>query len=229
MKDKKLEEQFNGYFEGVNTPDISITEDAKKYVRKPSRLPRLAKIASIAAGVVICVTATALISVNIANKSDGGSMPPPESSAPAIRNEYYGDGELVTVGVNAFNLSEINRSLKFIEKLSLASNAAVTADKSDFSNGDLALVHAKASYVNGVRYDADIYVEFTEKVYSPLSEFTKGEEGSYLGTKYLLTREISDNGEPVNKLFVERGGVKYYFNVQSSDYDSYLKCLQLLG
>ena len=58
MKDKKLEELFNGYFDGIDTPDTSITENAKKFVKKPSVLPRFAKIATVAASAALCVTAT---------------------------------------------------------------------------------------------------------------------------------------------------------------------------
>lgn len=222
MKDKKLEELFNGYFEGTDTPDISITEDAKKFVKKPSVLPRFAKIASIAASAALCVTAAVLITVY--------SLPvsaPPAADAPD-GGETYHDGELLTESVSAYSLSKIDPSLKFIERLSFSPNANVAVSKAEFTDGGLAFVRAKAEFVTTIRYDAEVFVEFTDKTYSPLSGYGDGEAGYYRGMEYALTREVAENGEPINKLFVESGGVKYYFNVISSDPYAYIACLQLL-
>lgn len=230
MKDKKLEELFNGYFEGTDTPDISITEDAKKFVKKPSVLPRFAKIASIAASAVLCVTAAVLITVNVLPSAP--SAPPASdadnSGAADEQISVYGDGDFSTAGVSAYTASKIDPSLKFIERLSLSPNANVTLSKAEFNEGGLAFVKAEAAFITQTRYDAEVFVEFTDKVYSPLAEYRDGEKGYFRGTEYALTREIAENGEPVNKLFVESGGVKYYFNVISTDPDAYLACLQLI-
>ena len=80
------------------------------------------------------------------------------------------------------------------------------------------------------RYDAEIFVEFTDvnSVYSPLKDYREGTVGKYRDVDYYLTRETSENGEPVNKLHFVYGGTKYYFRVASADENSYIKCLEMI-
>lgn len=226
MKDKRLEEQFKGYFEGVEIPELpnNIVADAKKSVkRRESRLPRFAKIASIAASFVLVFAVAAVLIA----RADFSAVQP-ESGAPAAST--YAVSELTYDAENAYNLSKVDKSLKFIENLAYRPYADITEVQTySFKDSEeIAHVKAEVTIISGARYDAEIYVEFTEKTFDSLTDYAKGNAGTYRGLNYRLTREVADNGEPVNKLLVEKDGVKYYFFVQSSDENSYLKCLELL-
>ena len=232
MKDKRLEEQFNGYFEGVTTPELpnNIVADAKKSVkRRDTRLPRFAKIASIAASFVLVFAVAAVLiaradfSVNAPDGSADGSL----GGSAALPT--YGVSELRYDEENAYALSSVDGNLKFIEKLAYLNNADVQrVYTSRFANEDTAHVYAEATYVASTRYDLQIFVEFSDKTFEPLKTYADGAAGTYRGISYYLTKEIAENGEPVNKLLAVKGGVKYYFNVQSSDENAYIKCLELL-
>lgn len=233
MKDKRLEEQFRGYFEGVEIPELpnNIVADAKKSVkRRDTRLPRFAKIASIAASFVLVFAVAAVLiaradfSVVLPDGAHGGST----GSSPSAST--YGDNALLEPKqIDAYTLSSVDNNLKFIENLAYRTNADVeTVETSQFKDGKTAFTYAKVTLISGARYDAEIYVEYAEQTYEPLKSYTEGASGNYRGLKYKLTKETAENGEPVNKLLVEKDGVKYYFYVQSSDENSYTKCLELL-
>lgn len=234
MKDKRLEEQFKEYFNGVDIPELpnNIVADAKKSVkRRDTRLPRFAKIASIAASFVLVFAVAAVLiartdfSVILPDGAQGGSSGKPSTDS------TYGDTALLEPKqIDAYSLASVDTNLKFIENLAYSPGADVeTVETSQFKNGKTAFTYAKVTIISGARYDADIYVEYAEQTYEPLKTYANGKTGTYRGLKYRLTREISEEtGEPVNKLYVEKGGVKYYFNVQSSDENSYIKCLDLL-
>ena len=128
MKDKRLEEQFKGYFEGVTTPELpnDIVADAKKSVkRRDTRLPRFAKIASIAASFVLVFAVAAVLiaradfSVNAPDGSADGSL----GGSAALPT--YGVSELRYDEENAYALSSVDGNLKFIEKLAYLNNADV--------------------------------------------------------------------------------------------------------
>lgn len=235
MKDKRLEEQFKEYFKGVEIPELpnNIVADAKKSVKRRERiLPRVAKIASVAASFAL-VFAVAIV---ILTKTDFSAMPPANggdetgsSGKPVIRT--YDDSALTAPKQeNAYALSAVDKKLKFIENFAYAANAEVKSAQTYYfaESGKLAHAKAEVTYISGVRYDAEIYVEFAEDTYSPLVAYSDGISGTYGGLSYRLIKEVAENGEPANKLFVEKDGVKYYFNVQSSDENSYIKCIGLL-
>ena len=222
MKDKELEKAFNGYFEGVNTPD-NLTQDAKKHVKKRSAfLPSFAKYASIAASVVLVVAVGAVL-LSRANlfKADKGGEPTIQT---------YTADSISKTNANAYALTEIDGSLKFIENLAFSKNSEVTkVEMASFENNETAHVYAEISLVSNARYDAEVYVEFAEYTYAPLAEYRQGESGYYRGINYSLIRTTDEiSGELVNMLYAQKDGVKYYFRIQSSDSNSYQKCLQLI-
>lgn len=234
MKDKRLEEQFKGYFEGVEIPELpnNIVADAKKSVkRRDGTLARFAKIASIAASFVLVFAVAAVLIARTdfsVVQPDGGnhggaSGAPPTASTYAV-SELRFDEE------NAYTLSKVDKKLQFIENLAYKPNAEVKgAYTSHFANEERAFAYAEVTLISGVRYDAQIFVEYTEQTFEPLKDYADGTTGTYRGVSYRLNNEdIAENGEPVNKLYIERGGVKYYFTVQSSDKNSYMKCIDLL-
>ena len=221
MKDRELEKVFNGYFEGVNTPD-NLTQDAKKQVKKRNAfLPAFAKYASVAASFVVVVAVGAVL-LSRANLFNAGSK------APELLT--YADEQLTKTETTAYELSEIDNSLKFIEELAYSENAAVyRVERATFEDSTTAHVKAEFSLVTDTRYDAEIYVEFAEYAYAPLAEYTKGESGYYRGIDYnLICTTDETSGELVTMLYAQKGGVKYYFTVLSSDSDSYKKCLELI-
>ena len=230
MKDIRLEEQFKGYFEGVDIPELpnGIVADAKKSAKKrDTRLPRFAKIASIAASFVLVFAVAAVL---IARTDFSAMLPDEGASSPPPTVSTYDASSLRFDDENAYTLSKVDKNLKFIENLAYKPNAEVTTVvTSRFADEERAFTYAEATLISGARYDTQIFVEYSELTFEPLKSYADGKTGTYRGIKYRLTKEISEEtGEPVNKLFVERDGVKYYFNVQSSDENSYIKCLELL-
>ena len=221
MKDKELEKAFNGYFEGVNTPD-NITQDAKKQVKKRSAfLPALAKYGSIAASAVLVVA----VSVVLLSRSNLFKVK--SDNAPELLT--YSSEQITTIEGDAYTLSKTNGALKFIENIACSKNAAVNnVEIASFENEETAHVRAEISMVTDTRYDAEVYVEFAEYSFAPLAEYQQGSSGYYHGISYKLIRTTDDSGELVCKLYAKKGEVKYYFNVKSSDSESYLKCLQLI-
>ena len=251
MKDKKLEEEFEVYFKGVNTPD-NITGDAKKFVKpKQSFLPKFVKFASVAASFVLvfAVALTIVIKSNLNNPSDGDTSaenPPanaPDAEAPDAAEtpgatgtpddgfRYYTDADISTVQANAYSISSLNGSLKFIENFAVASNASVSTCEVSYIGKTLTLAKAEISVLNGLtRDDATVFVEFTESklIYDELEEYYGETKNNYRGAEYYLTRTVGENGEPQFKLHISYRGVKYYFNVTSPDQKAYQRYLNLI-
>ena len=248
MKDKKLEQQFNEYFDGIEVP-ANLAEDAKKFVKKPEKssvLPRFLKIASVAASFIVCFAVIfALVlrfnpPVGETNKGDGtasedSNRPVPPSSGDNGADEpsasdpaYYGTDDITFAYTDPYTISGGKTPLKFIEALALADNAYVTAQTATFEDGSEAFAYAEVTLISGVRDETKIYVEFTDGVYEELKAYREGEKINYGGITFYLTQETDDYGEPVSKVFTQKGGVKYYFAVTSSDTQSYIKYLQLI-
>lgn len=233
MKDKKLEQEFEEYFKGIKTPD-NITGDAKKHVKpKQNFLPKFVKFASIAASFVLvfAVALTVILKVDFNKKDDDLA----NSSAPTVPDDngfkFYTDADLTSEYANAYSLSSIDRSLKFIENFALSSNASVKECKASYNGGKLALATAEITVLNGLsRDETKVYVEFTDEnyIYDPLADYYDGNKGLYRGAEYYLTKGTAENGEPQFKLHVSYRGVKYYFDVTSSDKNAYERYLNLI-
>lgn len=236
MKDKKLEQEFGEYFKGVNIPD-DITDDAKRYVKpKQSAMPKFLKFASIAASfaLVFAVSLTIILKVDF-NKNDdihyGGTVSPSSPAPDDNGLKLYTDADLTAENANAYSISTVDSSLKFIENFAIASNASVNSCTASYRGGKLALAKAEITILSsGVRDDITVFVEFTEKntVYSGLEEYYEGREGTFRGAEYYLTQGTAENGEPQFKLHVTYKGVKYYFNVTSTDEKAYERYLNLI-
>ena len=255
MKDDRLEKQFEEYFKGVNISD-DITADAKASVSPRRRImPKIVKFASIAASIVLVfAVAISIIFRNDFNKgssvgnSSGDSSPsapespsepgdsdPPAGGAPDFEGDsrfvLYADSDINRVEVSAYSLTSLDTSLKLIENFALADNADVTACNAGYMGGKLALVEASVSLLNGfIRDETTIFVEFTESrlVYDGVADYYDGKLNYYYGAQYYLTSITGENGEPEFKLHILYKGVKYYFNVRSSDRYAYEKYLNLV-
>ena len=239
MKDNRLEKEFDEYFKGVNTPD-NITGDAKKLIKPKSNfLPRFVKFASVAASLVLVFAVALAIILNTDFKkspSDGDSMDgqapgQSDSSADVPRFDLYTDSDLVLTDENAYSISTLDKSLKFIENFALAGNASVGTCTAGYRDGELAIVKAEISLMSGLnRDDTTVFIEFTDTntVYGELAEYYDGTVHYYYGVNYYLTVTTGENGEPEFKLHILYKGVKYYFNVHSSDEAAYEKYLNLV-
>lgn len=230
MKDRKLEEEFNGYFEGMNIPD-NLTADAKKYVKKRSSFnaPKFAKIASVAASAVL----VAAVSAVLISRADFPAFSNPDNS-PSGGNDsenvpVYTASEIVYTKCDPYALSATDPSLKVLKKLAYSQNAQVNGVyTSVFADGEKANVYADFYIVDGSRHETELIIEYASATFEPLKEYRDGKTDKYNGLTYSLTSETDEeSGEPVNKLFVSINGVKYYFKITSSDKDSYLKYLKM--
>ena len=253
MKDKRLENEFDEYFKGLNISD-DIIEDAKKAVVPKRRiLPKIVKFASIAASIVLVFALSLTFMLNAFSPKKGagngsGSLgteqpdsEPPSSSAPGVSGDenssgkfvLYADSDLTKKSVSAYTLSSLDSSLNLIENFALADNASVEYCKAGYNMNDkLVLVEAKVNILSGlVRDETTIFVEFTDKnlVYDELESYYGGTIQYFRGAQYYLTQTTSQNGEPEFKLHIYYGGVKYYFNVHSSDIKAYEKYLQMVA
>lgn len=240
MKDERLEKEFEEYFKGVNTPG-NIIGDAKNLVRRRRKvLPKFVKFASIAASVVLVfAVALTIVLKSDFNRGDSSAPPAADSSQGNSPNgvpdnngfKYYTDAQLSTRIADAYSISSLNKSLKFIENFAIASNASVNSCEAGYTDGKLTLAKANVSILSGLsRDETTVYVEFTEEklVYDGLADYYKGSKSYYRGAEYYLTRTTAENGEPNFKLHVSYRGVKYYFDVISSDVRAYEKYLDLI-
>lgn len=220
MKDDRLEKQFDEYFGNVNIPD-NITADAKKYVKKPF-MPAFVKFACAAASFALVLTVSLAVFFSVRTQI-------PADTDKGAQVSVYDESDLAYRQTDVYGITEINKSLDFIRNLAYR-GASVSDCSAGYIGGELAIVKSDVSLIDGLnRYDAEIFVEFTENsVYSPLKKYSEGAENSYNGVAYYLTRATAENGEPVCKLHFVYGGTKYYFNVTSSDENSYLKCLRMI-
>lgn len=243
MKDKKLEEQFNEYFEGAEIPE-GLAKDAKKYVKKPVRLPNFLKYFSVAASFLLCIVVAIMLimrgpekvtppdSADIPSISDNNPSEPsegqPQSPAqPEIVN-YYSASDLTVNGVSAYSLSQNKPELKFLSRLALTKNADVTAYTAEFDGGQTAFIRAEITLVDGGRDETEMFIEYAEDVYEPLKDYHTGKRLYYGNKEFYITSETAENGEPVSKVYTQKDGVKYYFSVTSSNIESYKKYLKLI-
>ena len=161
----------------------------------------------------------------------GGSLDS-DSSSGGAKFAFYTDSDLTQKDESAYSLSSLDSSLKFIENLALANNASVESCSAGYNRSDkLVLVRAKVNILSGLNRDeTTVYVEFTDKhlIYEELAEYYEGKIRYYYGAQYYLTRTVAENGEPEFKLHILYNGVKYYFNVHSSDEYAYEKYLDLI-
>ena len=232
MKDRELEEKFEGYFEGVKAPE-NMTADAKKYV-KPRRfvMPKftatqIRRLVYAFSGIVL-VAMVSLLGVFYFNGFPRAGENGSTSDAPDAVVIYY-ENELESTACSVSSLYEMNNSLKFLQDLDFKKNASVNNCTAYTANGKLTLVKSDLSMLEGLnRYETEIYVEFAESVFSPLQDYFCGEKRAYNGYEYYLTKTTAENGEPGFKLLVNKRGIKYYFDVTSSDEAAYEKFLKII-
>ncbi len=228
MKDRKLQEKFDGYFKGVNPPE-NITADAKKYVKtKKPLMPRFLRYAAVAASIALVSVVTVLGLYY--NLPVNGAAPPASDESDAPQITLYYDADLQGSQCSAYELYEKHCALKFLQDLNYLSYADVSGCTVYSFDGALTLVKSEVTILRNLRRsESSVFVEFAkDKVYSPLENYYSGEKRYYHGTEYLITQTTAQNGEPEFKLLLNYGGVKYYFDIISSDPGAYEHYLQLI-
>lgn len=225
-----MESVFDEYFENSKAPDESVLTAAKNSIKKPRTQSRVWKrilataacaalaLASIVGMVYLPSTVNGIIA-GIGNSNNTANT----------QIEYYGTEGLEEVYVDVY-ADDAPSGLGFVKKLDYAKNYSVNSVDGYCSDGDLAYVKTKfTAVVNGSRHDTVIYTEYTQKysVCELFEEYYGGETSYYDGYRYLYF-DTEDNGEPVKKLTFERGGVKYYVEVTSSDANAYRTWLDLI-
>ena len=163
--------------------------------------------------------------------SDTNNPSSDDSSSSAVKYRYYSDSDLEESDSDAYSLASLDPSLRLIESFAYAGNASVETCTAGYMDGKLALVKAQISILYGLNRDeTTVYVEFTDTnlIYSGLKDYYDGKTGNYYGAQYYLTRATAQNGEPEFKLHILYKGVKYYFDVHSSEVAAYEKYLKLV-
>ena len=237
-KDNQLESAFNQYFESSKAPDESVLNAAKNSMERPATVKTNTVLRRILVSAACALSALvsgaglyffpSTVGGIIAGIENGGNQA--GSSPPSVSViEYYGAEGLDQRQVDIY-ADGAPSGLDFVKKLNCATNFSVNSVDGYSSDGGLAYVRADFSaVVNGSRHDTVIYAEYTQKysVCELFREYYGGEESYYGGYSYLWF-DTEENGEPVKKLTLECGGVKYYVAVAGSDQYAYRTWLDLI-
>lgn len=213
MSDKKLQREFDEYFEGTNLPE-DITADAKARLRQKKRGGFFKWLVPVALAVVLVsvgfIAAYMDFSANFQTGNGGNSANSPQYT-------YYSSSSLSESPIDPYSAGEI-KGLTFAEKLAKSGNASVRLTGFEDENG-LKYALASASMIHGgYRYDAVIYAEYTEEYLclEELKDYLSGSERILCGRVCIFSASY-DNGENVYKIYFRSGGVKYYLSVITSD------------
>ena len=222
MDDKRLQNEFDGYFRGANLPS-DMTADAKAQVKPHNRVIRkwFLRLAPAAVAFVL-VIALSIVFINrfYPSNTTGGD-------AGLIYN-YYSTEQLTSKYIDPYSAADI-KGLEFAEKLAFMQNTNVNltafyeSDNMVLAKADITLLH------NGYRHDAVLYAEYTNeyRYCEELKDYLTGEEYYYRTYNYLLTCDQVE-GEPVYMIYLHNGGVKYYLSVMTSEVDGYKIYLDFL-
>ncbi len=236
MDDKRLQNEFDGYFRGAELPE-NLTADAKAQIKprkKRGSVKWFLRLTPVAALLVAVVTAATVLSPRYlpGGNTVGGDGSFGDHSAgstpPGAGYEYYSLSELAERDVDPYET--VTRGLEFARTFAFAKNADVSV--TEYSKNDtVRIARADVALVNnGFRHDAVIYAEYTDgdARCRNLLEYADGEENYYRGTEYILNTEY-DNGENVYKLFIDAGTVKYYLRIKTSQSLGYTYYFDILG
>lgn len=224
MDDKKLQNEFDEYFEGVNLPR-NMTADAKAQVKPRKRDIRkwFLRLAPVAAAFIFIVAASVafmnkLSPFNEANGSDQPSAPSnTDKNDASTRYSYYTIDELTGKRIDPYSASNV-KGLEFAKDLADAQNSNINLT-AFYESGNLILAQAVISLLrNGYRHDAVLYVEYTDEYccFEELKDYIKGESLPYRGYE-LICNQAYDEGESVYTVYTYADGVKYYLYVMTSE------------
>lgn len=231
MDDKRLQNEFDGYFEGVNLPR-NITADAKAQVKSRKRDIRkwFLRLAPVAAAFIFIVAASVafvnrLSPFNGENGSDkfngSDSADNDKDNGANTGYSYYTIDELTAKHLDPYSAININ-GLGFAENLANAPNSNVNLT-AFYKSENLVLAQAEISILhNGYRHDAVLYVEYTDEYYcfEDLKDYITGEELPYRGYDLIFNTSF-DEGENVYTVYTYAGGVKYYLYLMTAEPNGY--------
>lgn len=218
MSDKKLQHEFDEYFEGANLPE-NITADAKAQVRTKKRGGFLKWLAPAVLAAVLLSVGILAVYMNFSPVFQSANNP---NSADHPDYIFYSSAPLTEAPIDPYSADDI-KGLDFAKKLAVSKYTTVRL--SGFSDGsDLKYAQATASMIqNGFRYDAVIYTEYTEEYVclDELQSFLSGTERIMNGCSCIFNTSY-DRGENVYKIYFIKNGVKYYISVMTSDNENNL-------
>ncbi len=229
-KDNHLESVFDEYFESSKAPDESVLTAAKNSMKKPRTQHRVLKRILVTAACAALALASVVglycfpSTVNNVIAGLGGN-----GNQAGTQINYYGAEGLDEMQID-FYADDAPSGLNFVKKLDRAKNYSVNSVDGYSSEGNLAYVKSQfTAVVNGSRHDTVVYTEYTQKnsVCELFEEYYGGAKDYYQGYSYLYF-DTEENGEPVRKLTLQHGGIKYYVAVTSSDAYAYRTWLDLI-
>lgn len=221
--DKKLKEEFDEYFKGVNLPD-NLTADAKTHVKKHNKISFkwVYALAPIAVAAVLIIGYAAYM-----NLIPGSGSSPMDGKDENTAGDYYSSQSLAKENLD-INAASAMVGLEFTKAFEY--NRNVYADLFAYRSADseIKFVEAAVTVLHyGYRHDAVIIAEFADKCLEDKRDFLEGEEKSYMGNSYIYNSGY-DNGEPVHRIYTVYKNVKYYISVTTSEQAGYLVYLNLI-
>lgn len=226
MKDeKKLQEEFDEYFGGVNLPD-NMTADAKLHVkrRKNTGLIWLKRLAPIAAAAVLIVAFTVFF--NLAPRANGGSDgfdSPQNQGNTSPQYSFYTADKLIPENMDITVADKI-AGLKFTEKFIFKKNVSASVTAYSDAAGRLIFAEINVSLIyNGYRHDGVIIAEFTDRYVclDDMKDYLEGSNRTYYDMEYVYNGG-EDKGEPVHRVFACKNDVKYYISVTTAQKSGYM-------
>ena len=153
------------------------------------------------------------------------SDPSAGESSGSASLKIYTDSDITENDETVSALSSLHSSLKFIEDFAAADGTGVENCKSAYMDGKLAFVKAQIAIPDANEQTA-VYVEFTDKnvVYSELADYYDGDIHYYENVRYYLSKGTGG----ACRLLILQGGIKYYFEILSSDENAYKEYLKLI-
>lgn len=249
-RDEQIERAFDEYFDGVTPPGANVLDEAKNLMERNKRRQKIIKrTMAITAGVAcVCLCTVGIIYAPFigGNKADGNNSPSaanpgqagnlgPSAADPgqsdSIDNSSsgnrYPDAGLSTVSLNLYDTDL--QGIKFLKTLDIADNFEVTDFTGHYNGKSLSYVSANVQgFADGYRHDVTVYAEYSTGTCDLFDEYFDGDTEYYDNLRCYVSSALI-NGEYVKKVFTEKRGVKYYFEVTSSDPAAYAGYLYLIN
>ena len=229
MDDKRLQSEFDGYFEGADLPK-NLTADAKAQVKPRKREIRkwFLRLAPVAAAFVLIVAISIAYATRPSPPSDPDNFGADNVNTPEPQYSYYTAEGLTEQYIDPYSAKDF-KGLEFAQNLAYMANSDIYLT-AFYDNDTMVMAQAEISLLhNGYRHDAVVFAEYTDKYhcFEELKNYHTGEMRYYRGYDYVYTKTYAD-GEPVYMIYMYKDGVKYYLNVTTTEPNGYQIFLDFL-